>query len=155
MRTTIGLALAAALAAVTFTAQADETRGPGACAGARGPRGMGARGFGPRHYDPKTVTTLSGEVVAVDQTGHGRRGGGVRLEVKTSEGTTPVRVGPSWFLEEQGLQLAPGDKVEITGSKVQLGDQPVVIAQVVKKGEAAVALRDINGIPVWARCGGR
>ena len=150
MKTTIGLALAAALAAVTFTAKADEARGPGACAGTRGPRGLG-----PRHYDPKTVTILSGEVVAVDQTGRGRRGGGVRLEVKTAEGTTPVRVGPSWFLEEQGLQLAPGDRVEITGSKVQLGDQPVVIAQVVKKGDAAVALRDINGIPVWARCGGR
>lgn len=150
MKTTIGLALAAALAAVTFTAKADETRGPGACAGTRGPRGFGAR-----HYDPKTVTTLSGEVVAVDQTGRGRRCGGVRLEVKTAEGTTPVRVGPSWFLEEQGLQIAPGDKLEITGSKVAFGGKPGLVAQVVKKGELAVALRDIQGVPVWAGRGRR
>jgi hypothetical protein len=149
MKTTIGLALAAALAATGLAARADEVRGPGACGGPGGFRGAGAR-----LYDPKAMTTLAGEVAAVEQRG-GRRGGGVRLEVKTSEGTLPVLLGPAWFLEEQGLRLAAGDQVEITGSKVAFRGAPAVIAQVVKKGEAAVALRDLNGIPVWARCGGR
>jgi hypothetical protein len=146
MRTTIALALAALVGAVGFAAHAEDPAGPpGPRPGACGPRGHGAR-----FYDPNTVTTVSGEVAAVE-TWMGRRGGGpVRLDLATAEGTLSVRVGPAWFLEEQGLRIAKGDKLEITGSKVSFRGAPALIAQVVKKGETAVALRDIAGVPVWA-----
>lgn len=154
MNTTMALSLAAALAAAPFAARAEEPppapAGPGRCAGARGPRGRG-----PRLYDPRTVTTLGGRIAAVQQMAGGRRGGGIHLDLETAEGTLPVRLGPSWFLEKEGLRLAAGDQVEITGSKVTFRGQPAVIAQVVKKGDTAVALRDVQGIPVWAGCGAR
>jgi len=85
----------------------------------------------------------------------GRRGGGIHLDLETAEGTLRVHLGPSWFLEKEGLRLAAGDQVEITGSKVTVRGQPAVIAQVVKKGDTAVALRDVQGIPVWAGRGAR
>jgi hypothetical protein len=117
---------------------------------------MGAqRGRGAGTYDARTTATFSGEVAALEQRGGGRRGGGVRIELRTSEGTLPVHIGPSWFLEEQGLHVAAGDKLEVTGSRITFDGKPAVIAQVVKRGSTAVALRDIAGIPVWSRCGGR
>lgn len=150
MKTTMALSLAAALAAAPLWAGADEAPAAPARPCARGP---GARG--PRLYDPRTVTTLAGKVAAVEQVGRRRGGGGVHLSLETAEGTLPVHLGPSWFLQEQGLQLAAGDQVEITGSKVSFRGQPAVVAQVVKKGDKAVALRDLQGIPVWAGCGPR
>ncbi len=147
MKTILALALTAAVGAAAPAARGDQSSGPpgpGACA--RGPRGRG-----PRLYDPKTLTTVSGEVAAVET--WGRRGVGVELQ--TAEGTLSVHVGPSWFLEEHGLQIAQGDKLEITGSKVAFRGKPGLVAQVVKKGELAVALRDIQGVPVWAGRGRR
>jgi len=161
MKTTIGLLLAATLAAGGSAAFADEPRGPGPgpCGGMKGQgpcggamRGPGARGA--RLYDPKTVTTVSGEVAAVQEVA-GRRGGGIHLELKTADGTSHVHVGPAWFLQGEGLALAAGDRVEITGSQVTVNGQPALIAQVVKKGDKAVALRDLNGVPVWAGRGRR
>ena len=146
MKRSLMLVLAAVAMAAAHPAVAEEPAAP--VQGMRGPRGPG-----PRLYDPQTVTTLTGEVVAV-QRPEGRRHRGVHLEVKTADETLPVHVGPAWFLEKEKLQLAPGDRVEITGSVVTVRGKRAVIAQVVKKGDTAVALRDMNGVPVWARRGG-
>jgi hypothetical protein len=150
MRTIIGVSILAALLGAGYAARADGPGpgGPGACNGA------GPRGHGPRHYDPKTVATVSGEVAAVQQ-GAGRRGGGARFDLTTADGTVAVHAGPAWFLRDQGIEIAQGDKVEVTGSRATLRGQPALIAQVVKKGDKAVVLRDMTGIPVWSRCGER
>jgi len=140
MKRTLGLALAAALLASPLAAAAD---GAGPCRDGRGPRARGAR-----LYDTKTVTTVSGEVAAVEEAG--RRGRGLHLQLKTASGTLPVHLGPAWFLKEQGLALAPGDPLEVTGSQVTFDGKAVLIAQVVKKGGQALALRDLQGVPVWA-----
>jgi len=113
----------------------------------------GMRGMSPRHYDPKTVTTVAGEVVAVHRM-EGRRGEGIHLELKAGSETVDVRVGPAWFLEKERLQLAAGDRVEVTASRVTLGGRATLIAQSVKKGDVAVALRDVAGVPLWAGRGG-
>ena len=147
MKTTIGLALAAALAASPFATFADDAaRGPGTghpCREGRGMRG----GRGARLYDAKTVTTVSGQVAAVES---GPRGRGVHLQLDTGSGTLPVHVGPAWFLSEQGLSIAAGDGHEITGSQITFDGKPALIAQAVKKVDKALALRDMQGIPVWA-----
>ncbi len=161
MRTAIGLSLAATLAVGGLAALADEARGPGPgpCGGMKGQgpcggavRGPGARGS--RLYDPGTVTTVAGEVAGVQEV-TGRRGGGIHLDLKTASGASHVHVGPAWFLKDEGLTLAAGDRVEITGSQVSVNGQPTLLAQVVKKGDQAVALRDLNGVPVWAGRGRR
>ncbi len=114
-------------------------------------RGAGMRaGGGPMHFDPKSVTTVSGEITAVNKV-EGRRNEGTHLEVKTAEGSMRIWLGPSWYLDRQTVKLAKGDKVEVTGSKVQRAKGSALIAQTVKKGDATLTLRDANGVPAWSR----
>jgi hypothetical protein len=121
--------------------------GGGAGTGARKQRQM-ARGF-----DPATITTVSGEVTAVDRRQGRRVSEGVHAELKTSDGTLDVHLGPAAYLSQQKLDLAKGDQIEVTGSKVQFGGKPALIAQQVKKGETSITLRDESGRPVWAASG--
>jgi hypothetical protein len=118
--------------------------------------GTGAGGGGPRvHYgtmwEPKTVETLSGEIVAVDKYVPGRGGTsyGVRLSLKTEKETIPVVLGPARYIEEQHIKFEPKDKVEIKGSKMSIQGQPTIIAQEVKKGDQVLKLRDDKGAPLW------
>lgn len=149
MQRTLGLALAAALLSTPLAAAAaDAPCGPGVgpCRDGRGP-GHGRHARGPGFYDAKTVTTVSGQVTAVEA---GPRGRGLHLQLQTAAGMLPVHLGPAWFLSEQGLAFTAGDAVEVTGSQVTFDGKPALIAQTVKKGDKALALRDIQGVPVWA-----
>lgn len=124
-------------------------------------RGMGrGAGMGPgdpsqRMYNPATVETASGTVGSVDTfTGKGMSSG-VHFTLKTEKETIPVHLGPSWYMEQQGLKLAAGDKVEVTGSRVTYQDKPAIIAGQVKKDGKTLQLRDANGMPAWAGKGRR
>jgi hypothetical protein len=103
-----------------------------------------------RMYDPKTVETVSGEVVSVDKSTDRGMGYWVSLTLKTGQETIPVYLGPGWFLEKQDLTFAPKDQVEITGSQITLQGKPVIIARQVQKGDKTLQLRDPAGIPAWA-----
>jgi hypothetical protein len=128
--------------------------GPGALA--QGMKWRGSGGWGPgsdygRMYDPKTVETVTGEVVKVDRITPMRgMSGGVHLVVKTDKGDVSVHLGPQWYLENQDVKIEPKDKVEIKGSRVTLQGQPTLIAAEVKKGDEVLKLRDDAGVPMWA-----
>jgi hypothetical protein len=121
-----------------------------------GPGGGQGRGWGAgdpynRMYNPKTVETLSGEVVSVDKfTPNKRMSYGVHLTLKSEIATIPVHLGPSWYIEKQALIIAAGDKVEVTGSRIMYQGKPAIIAAEVKKGDQVLKLRDAAGIPAWA-----
>jgi hypothetical protein len=106
-----------------------------------------------RMYDPKTVETVSGEVVSVDKITARGMDSGVSLTLKTAKETILVYLGPGWFLEKQDLTFAPKDQVEITGSQTTFQKKPAIIAAQVKKGEKSLKLRDPAGIPAWAGAG--
>jgi len=53
------------------------------------------------------------------------------------------------------MAFAPGDKVEVTGSRITYEGQPTIIAGEVKKGEQVLKLRDAAGVPAWAGQGRR
>lgn len=113
----------------------------------------GWKRWGPssRGYDPKTVETVVGEVVGVDRLPGGKgRSYGVGLTLKTEKETVPVMLGPAWYLEQQGLHLAPRDKVEITGSRTSYEGRALLIAGEVKKGDKILKLRNEAGVPAWA-----
>jgi hypothetical protein len=118
--------------------------------------GMGRPGRGGgdpygRMYNPKTVETISGEVVKVESPAPVRgRSLGTHLTLKTAKETVTVHLGPSWYLDKQGMTLTPGDKLEVTGSRTTFQGQPAVIAGEVKKGGQVMKLRDAAGIPAWA-----
>jgi hypothetical protein len=122
----------------------------------RGMRWHGSGGWAPggqygRMYDPKTVETISGEVVSVDRfTPMKGMGQGVHMTVKTATETVSVHLGPSWYVENQDVKLAPKDTVEVTGSRVTFQGKPALIAAEVHKGDEALKLRDDSGYPVWA-----
>ena len=121
-----------------------------------GPKWRGSGGWGPgsqygRLYDPKTVETVSGEVVKVDRITpmHGMSAG-VHLMIKTDKEEVSVHLGPLWYLENQDVKIAPKDKVEIKGSRVTVQGKPAIIAAEVKKGDQTLKLRDEAGVPFWS-----
>ena len=114
--------------------------------------GMGPGG-GPysRMYNPQTVETVSGEVVSMEKFTPGQKMSyGVHFTLKTDKETVAVHLGPSWYIEKQAVTIAPGDKMEVTGSRVTYQGQPAIIAAEVKKGGQVLKLRDANGVPAWA-----
>ena len=127
-------------------------RGPG------GPgmmwRGSGGWGPGTSYngmYDPKTVETISGEVVNVSPVVPNKgMANGVLMTVTTGKETISVHLGPNWFIENQDVKLEPGDRVEVKGARITFFNQPAIIASEVKKGKDVLKLRDDEGYPVWA-----
>ena len=117
----------------------------------RGSGGWGMKGAYQRMYDPATVETLSGEVMSIDKITpmKGMRYG-IHLTLKTAKETIPIHLGPGWFIERLDSKIEKGDKIEVTGSRVNVGGKPAVIAAEVKKGESILVLRDKAGIPVWS-----
>ena len=75
---------------------------------------------------------------------------GVQLILKSDKETIPVHMGPGWYIERLDTKIKKGDKVEIRGSRINFGGKPAIIAAEIRKGNAALMLRDSSGIPVWA-----
>lgn len=125
----------------------------GALAQGAGPGRGGGRAGAARVFDPKTVVTVSGEATAVRTLGG--RNAGVHVDLKAADASYDVHVGPAAFLASKGLQLEKGDRLEVTGSRVEVRGKPALIAQSVKKGDQTVTLRDASGVPAWSRRGAR
>ena len=119
-------------------------------------RGAGP-GWGGRQYDPKTVETVGGEVVRVEEVhGMGWGGGhGVHFVLKSDKEEVAVHLGPSWYLDKQGLKVAAGDRIEVRGSRITFEGKPTIIAARIKKGDQSLTLRDDSGLPVWRGQGRR
>ncbi len=75
---------------------------------------------------------------------------GVHLLVKLDKGEISVHLGPAWYIENQDVKIAAGDKVEIKGSKVSIGGKPILIAEELKKGDEVLRLRSADGVPFWS-----
>ncbi len=107
----------------------------------------------PRHrarlYDPAKEVTISGTIDEVSQIQHGRMTG-MHVLVKTGTETIDVRLGPSFFISNQGFNFAKGDQVEVVGAKAKVGGADVLIAREVTKDAKKLTLRDANGRPLWA-----
>jgi hypothetical protein len=122
----------------------------------RGMKWQGSGNWGPatqygRLYNLQTMETISGDVASVDTiTPIKGMSSGVHLMVKTDKETISVHLGPAWYIQRQDMKIVPGDKVEITGSRITFEGKPAIIAAEVKKGTEMLKLRDENGFPVWS-----
>ena len=104
-----------------------------------------------RMYNSQTVETITGEVVSVDEiTPTKGMSSGVHVVVKTDKETIAVHLGPGWYIENQDVTIAPGDKIEVKGSRITFEGKPALIAAEVKKGDEVLMLRDANGFPAWS-----
>jgi hypothetical protein len=137
--TTTAILVAGFLTATSLVAQ----RGPGAG----------------RNYDPKTVETVQGKVVSVENIapphhgygpGMGSIGMGIHLNLQTEKETIAVHLGPDWFMKKQTPQIETGDSITMTGSRVTFDGKPAIIAAEIRKGDKVLKLRDENGVPLWA-----
>ena len=132
MKSKISIATTILLGAVLVSAQ-----GPG------GPR------KGMRMYNPATETTLKGTIDVVNQ-GACCQMTGTHLTVKTDDGVREVMLGPSQFVASKSFSFSKGDSIEVTGSKVTMGETEYVIARQVIKDGKTLTLRDKTGRPEWA-----
>ena len=72
----------------------------------------------------------------------------VRLTLQTPRGPLPVLLGPAAFVDQQPVQIAVGDVVEVTGSLVSRGRKTRIIAAQVRKGNQVLQLRNEQGQPL-------
>ena len=128
--------------------------------GARNPQSPGAGiNSAPRIEDPyqkifdaKTIETISGKVVKIDQLPEFGFGLQMRLTVYVDKKEIlPVYLGPAYYLVRpwQAKHIKLGDDVTVSGSLVTVKDEPLMIAVTVKRGNAVLRLRDQEGIPAW------
>jgi len=116
---------------------------------AQGAPPPGARGGAARLYDPATVTTVSGTITGISRVARGQGHEGVHLTLATPAGDVQVHLGPDFWVDEQAVQLSPGDAVTVKGSNVTWDGKPALIAATVTRGGAVLALRDDAGRPAW------
>jgi hypothetical protein len=122
----------------------------------QGVKWQGSGNWGPgtqygRLYNPQTMESISGKVASVDTiTPIKGMSSGVHLMLKTDNETISVHLGPAWYIQRQDMKIAPGDKIDITGSRITLQGEPAIIAAEVKKENEILKLRDESGLPVWS-----
>jgi sporulation protein YlmC with PRC-barrel domain len=103
-------------------------------------------------FDPKTIKTISGQVIKVDQVPQPGFGMEIRLTVyiDTKE-VVPVYLGPAYYIvgSEHAKHFRIGDKVTVTGSQITVHGEPFMLATTVKRGNEVLRLRDKVGAPEW------
>ena len=153
---TLGWLLLAGALLAPLAAAAQGGPGPGAGGMMGGMGGMGGTmgGHAGRRFDPSTVTSVQGRIVDVQRIDRGRGHQGVHLALAVGSETLPVLLGPSFYVDGQSLKLAPGDMVEVKGSRVTFSGKPALVAQEVRCGGEVLALRDASGVPLWRGQGG-
>lgn len=94
--------------------------------------------------------TIRGEVVRVQLLSSTNSSGYlVGLLVQADAKVVLVELGPSWFIENQPIQVAPGDEVEVTGSEFTANGRTAFAAAQLRKDGEILRLHDSNGRPVW------
>lgn len=119
--------------------------------GWRGSGGWGMQGSYGRLYNPSTVETVTGKVLAVE-TMHPMKGmgAGIHLKLKMDQEIVLVHLGPAWYIDRLDTRIEKGDRVEVKGSRVTVAGKPAIIAAEVRKDGELLKLRDESGIPVWS-----
>lgn len=74
---------------------------------------------------------------------------GTHLTIATDGGTVEVHVAPARFLNGQKWQFFRGDEVEIVGSRIIYRGHEALIARTIARGNQTVALRRVDGKPLW------
>jgi hypothetical protein len=100
-------------------------------------------------YDLTTETKMKGTVEALKLPEKGNVKEWAHLVLKSGDSTIDVYLCPKSFLDDMGSNLAKGDEVSLTGSKVKQGDADLILAREVVKGSDTLVLRDEKGKPVW------
>jgi hypothetical protein len=103
-----------------------------------------------REYDVKTVETITGRVLSVENiTVPKRRGYLVQVMLQTDREVIPIHLGPLWFIVKETPRIEVNDIITVTGSRMMLDGRTVVVAADIAKGNELLKLRQNDGIPFW------
>jgi hypothetical protein len=103
-------------------------------------------------FDSKTIKTISGQVIKVDQVPNQIFGREMRLTLFIdNKEVLPVYLGPAFYIvgPEQVNNFKIGDKVTVTGSQITVRGELFMLATTVKRGNKVLRLRDKDGTPDW------
>ena len=103
-------------------------------------------------FDAKTMKTISGQVIKVDQVPEPGFGMEMRLTVLIDKKEIlPVYLGPAFYVGGSGRakRFILGDTVTVTGSQVTDRGEPFLIATTVTRDKDVLRLRDKDGNPEW------
>lgn len=142
------LIVVAALVLISFTL-ADAQRW-----GGKGKWGPWAGNYYHWNWNPAAVETIKGEVMTKDTItpAKGRSAlpaVGMTLK-KEDDYAIYVHLGPQWYFDKQELNINIGDKVEVTGSKLTVEGNTVLLVSSIKKGDKTWQFRDPQGFPFWS-----
>jgi len=70
---------------------------------------------------------------------------GSHLMLKTSAGVLQVHLAPVRIMSSQKLSFAPGDQIEVVGSKIRLEGKNGVIEREITRGNETIIFRDGQG----------
>ena len=103
---------------------------------------------GPK-YDPATEAKFKGTVEDLKLPPKGSEKQIAYMTIKSGTDTIEIYLCPKSFMDDMGVSFAKGDEIAFTGSKVKEGNEDMVLAREVVKGEDTLELRDAKGNPVW------
>lgn len=107
-----------------------------------------------QHYRNSERDRIKGEILdIVEITPMNGMSPGVALEVRDQyDDKVLVHLAPKWYVDEHPMNLRKGDEVKIKGVWATVGDEDVLMAAKVKRGEYdeyKVRLTS-SGMPFWA-----
>ncbi|NGX61298.1 MAG: hypothetical protein K940chlam9_00781 [Chlamydiae bacterium] len=105
---------------------------------------------GGRSFNPQNIQTFQGEVISIQRFSFANRPAShIQLILRTDKRAYPVEIGPSWYLEAQGVSVYPGDLLTIKGSIVKMNGKEVILTESLQKGGRTLQIRDSQGNPLW------
>jgi len=102
-------------------------------------------------YNAATESVFKGTVQEVRNRECPVSGGlGSHVILKLDDGSTiEVHLASTKFVKTYDLTVKVGDRIEVTGSKVQFEGVDTIFAREVKRGDDVFVFRDKDGKPVW------
>lgn len=107
-----------------------------------------------KHFNARTIQTVSGKVVKIDHNHTPLRGmaPGYAAVIQPANGEAiTVEIAPNWFtaFNKQKYDAAVGTQMTVTGSVVTLDGHKVLYATQTQQGNNKTSLRNNQGWPVW------
>ncbi|MBN9501044.1 MAG: hypothetical protein BGO01_06905 [Armatimonadetes bacterium 55-13] len=100
---------------------------------------------GSASWDPKSVVAFEGRLIGVVQSPKS-----VDLMVKLKNGGTAfVELGPKRYFDGQAVHLSAKDPVKVSGSKVMVNGESLILCQELRHKGSKIAFRTPDGRPFW------
>jgi len=104
-----------------------------------------------QEFDSEKIVTVSGTIESISSfKPSADSSAGLRLRIRTDDGRLLlVNAGPFNFANQKGMSFDAGERITITGSRVQIAGQNIILASQLKKDDKTVQLRTRQGRPLW------